>query len=62
MEDKPTGRISEHLGEIKDPRIGNAIRHILIDIVVIAICAVTCGADGWSSVALAAGISQVNAY
>jgi predicted transposase YbfD/YdcC len=52
MEDKSIGRISEHLGKVKDPRIGNATRHKLIDILVIAICAVVCGADGWSDVAL----------
>lgn len=52
MEDKPIGRISEHLGKVKDPRIGNATRHKFIDILVIAICAVVCGADGWSDVAL----------
>lgn len=52
MEDKPIGKISEHLGKVKDPRIGNATRHKLIDILVIAICAVVCGADGWSDVAL----------
>lgn len=52
MEDKSIGRISEQLGKVKDPRIGNATRHKLIDILVIAICAVVCGAEGWSDVAL----------
>jgi len=52
MEDKPIGRISEHLGRVKDPRIGYTTRHKLLDILVIAICAVVCGADGWSDVAL----------
>jgi predicted transposase YbfD/YdcC len=46
------GRITEHFGSVRDPRIGNATRHKLIDIIVIAICAVVCGADGWSDVAL----------
>ena len=52
MEEKAIGRITEHQGKVKDPRIGNATRHKLIDIMVIAICAVVCGADGWSDVAL----------
>ena len=52
MEDKRIGRISKHLGKVNDPRIGNATRHKFIDILVIAICAVICGADGWSDVAL----------
>ncbi len=52
MEEKAIGRITEHFGKVRDPRIGNATRHKLMDIIVIAICAVICGADGWSDVAL----------
>lgn len=52
MEEQAIGRITEHFGKVKDPRIGNATRHELIDIIVIAVCAVICGADGWSDVAL----------
>ncbi len=52
MEEKAIGRITEHFGKVSDPRIGNATWHKLIDIIVIAICAVICGADGWSDVAL----------
>jgi predicted transposase YbfD/YdcC len=59
MEEKAIGRITEHFGKVSDPRIGNATRHKLIDIIVIAICAVICGADGWSDVALF-GKSKLN--
>ena len=52
MIEKPTGKIEEHFGKIKDPRIGNATRHKLLDILVIAVLAVICGADGWSDVEL----------
>ena len=52
MDEKPTGKIEEHFGKIKDPRIGNATRHKLLDILIIAILAVICGADGWSDVEL----------
>jgi predicted transposase YbfD/YdcC len=52
MNEKPTGKIEEHFGKISDPRIGNATRHKLLDILVIAILAVICGADGWSDVEL----------
>jgi len=52
MIEKPTGKIEEHFGKIKDPRIGNATRHKLFDILVIAILAVICGANGWSDVEL----------
>ena len=52
MEEQPASKITEYFGKLSDPRIGNATRHKLIDIIVIAICAVICGADGWSDVAL----------
>jgi len=52
MEEKPTGKIETHIGKIRDPRIGNAKRHKLIDIFTIAICAVICGADNWSDIEL----------
>ena len=51
MEETPIGRIAEHFGKVRDPRIGNATRHKLLDIIVIAICAIICGADGWNDVA-----------
>ena len=52
MDEKPTAKLSEHFRKVTDPRIGNATRHKLLDIIVIAICAVICGADGWSDVEL----------
>ncbi len=52
MDEIPAGKISEHFEKISDPRTGNATRHKLLDIIVIAVCAVICGADGWSDVAL----------
>lgn len=52
MEMKPTARLEAHFGKLRDPRVGNAKRHKLLDILVIAICAVICGADSWSEVEL----------
>jgi predicted transposase YbfD/YdcC len=52
MDKQATGKIIEHFQKVSDPRIGNATRHKFIDILVIAICAVICGADGWSDVEL----------
>jgi predicted transposase YbfD/YdcC len=52
MEDKGIGRITEYFGKVRDPRIGNATRHKLIDIIVIAVCAVICGANSWAEVEL----------
>ena len=37
----------EHFSSITDPRVDRTKRHKLIDILVIAICATICGADGW---------------
>lgn len=46
--DKQTPRtLIEHFSTIDDPRIERTKRHKLIDILVIAICATICGAEGW---------------
>ncbi len=37
---------------MEDPRAKQGRRHELLDILVISICAVICGADGWADVAL----------
>jgi len=50
MDTKITAGIDEHFGELKDPRIDRSKHHELIDILVIAICAVICGADSWPDV------------
>jgi predicted transposase YbfD/YdcC len=42
--------IQEHFGGVTDPRIDRCKRHQLLDILVIAICAVICGADDWVEV------------
>jgi predicted transposase YbfD/YdcC len=45
----PAGSLVEHFGDLDDPRHYNR-RHLLVDIVVVAICAVVCGADDWGAV------------
>jgi len=40
-----------HFAQLPDPRTNHARRHNLLDIIVIAICAVICGADNWVEVA-----------
>jgi predicted transposase YbfD/YdcC len=52
MEKEAVGSISKHFGELQDPRTGNATAHIFLEILIIAICAVICGADGWSDIEL----------
>lgn len=39
-----------HFSVIKDPRVTGRNKHKLIDIIVIAICGVICGADDWVSI------------
>jgi len=36
-----------HFADLPDPRTGRNCQHLLLEILVIAFCAVLCGADGW---------------
>jgi predicted transposase YbfD/YdcC len=42
--------IVEHFAPLEDPRIDRNKRHELIDIVLLTICAVVSGADGWEAI------------
>jgi len=50
MQAKSVATIEEHFGSIQDPRIDRQKLHLLLDIIVIAICASICGADKWEDV------------
>jgi len=50
MKRVPVDTIYAYFGSVPDPRIDRTKRHSLKDIIVIAICAVICGADGWVAV------------
>jgi hypothetical protein len=50
MDQQPTADIVRYFEGLSDPRTGNAKTHIFLEILIIAICAVICGADGWSDV------------
>jgi len=52
MPKKPLEAIEEHFSKVNDPRKDRTKNHKLIDIIVIAICAVICGADGWVDIEL----------
>ncbi len=41
------GWVVEHFAGLVDPRAERAKRHELLDIIVITICGVICGADNW---------------
>lgn len=43
----PLPSMIQHFAVLQDPRIDRTKQHLLLDIVVIAFCAVLCGAEGW---------------
>lgn len=49
MQQTPVSTITKHFSKLDDPRRYNK-RHLLLDIIVIAICAAICGADNWVDV------------
>jgi predicted transposase YbfD/YdcC len=50
MENHVLPTIEQHFGDLADPRIDRTKLHKLLDILVIAICAVIAGADNWEDV------------
>ena len=46
-EEPEVGSIKKHFGKIKDPRVDRTKRHLLLDIILIAICGIISGADSW---------------
>lgn len=50
MSKTPLGPLAESFAALVDPRVERTRHHQLLDIVLIAICAVVCGADGWTEV------------
>src|SRR5260370_1560236 len=45
------GPLATSFATLPDPRVDRTKKHLLLDIVLIAICAVICGAEGWVDVA-----------
>lgn len=43
--------LTEAFSELPDPRTGPAQRHDLTEMILMALCAVLCGADSWVDVA-----------
>lgn len=50
MSKPPLGPLATSFASLLDPRVERTKHHQLLDIVLIAICAVVCGADGWVEV------------
>src|SRR5208283_2209015 len=42
--------VATHFARLRDPRRHHGKRHLLIDILVIALCAVICGANDWQQI------------
>ena len=40
------GGFAECFADLQDPRTGNATRHLLLEVLMIALCAMLCGAEG----------------
>ncbi len=51
MEASRAANIGRYFSELKDPRVERTREHKLVDILVIAICAIICGANDWEAVA-----------
>jgi DDE family transposase len=45
------GSFIEHFSKLQDPRIERKKPHALMDILVLTICAVASGAEGWEEIA-----------
>jgi predicted transposase YbfD/YdcC len=43
--------LKDHFSQLVDPRVGRAKRHELLDILLIAVCAMLCGAEGFTEIA-----------
>jgi len=52
MDNQPAASLIQNFEDLPDPRTGNATAHLFLEILIIAILAVICGADGWSDVEL----------
>ena len=59
MAEEPLGSISEHFSQLEDPRIDRNKLHPLLNIIVIAICAVICGAENWVDVEMYGELKKV---
>lgn len=50
MDKNPFASLEVCFGDMPDPRVQGRCDHKLIDIILVAVCAVLCGADSWSEV------------
>ena len=56
-----THSLIKHFAQLTDPRIERSKRHALGDILIISICALLCGAEGFAEMALRCGAGRSSA-
>jgi DDE_Tnp_1-associated len=47
MPESAIASLKSHFGTLPDPRARHSIEHLLLDIMLLTICAVICGAESW---------------
>ena len=50
MDKTAPGSLIEHFSKLEDPRVDRNKKHELIDVIVLCVCAVVSGAEGWSDI------------
>lgn len=50
MNEQPFASLEECFGDMPDPRVEGRCDHMLVEVLLIAICAILCGAESWSEV------------
>jgi predicted transposase YbfD/YdcC len=50
MEEQRSLDLETYFAAVKDPRVERTKRHKLVDMIIIAICGVICGAEGWAEI------------
>jgi len=50
MNEQPFASLEACFGDMDDPRVRGRCDHVLVEILLIAVCAVLCGAESWSEV------------
>ena len=50
MSETPFASLEDHFGDMPDPRVEGRCEHRLVEIIIVAVCGVLCGANSWSEI------------
>jgi hypothetical protein len=50
MSEEPFKSFEEYFGDMPEPRVEGRCTHRLVEIIIVAICGVLCGANSWSEI------------